>query len=718
MINFPYASLFNSSCDKQWIFESDDITLTNDDFVLESLVIEECAGESETYTPGSYSASKLTVSVYKTNFSYIGQRFAVSLIVDGHTDTPLTFQHFTVYSDKLSSDRRTRELVMYDDLYNLDKFDISYYYNAFMEGTENVTGKDLRDWFFQFMYNYAEDHPQENLPLLEQEETTLPNDNVIIPYATTVHGFTASQLFKSILHFNCCNGIMGRNDKVRYVFPPAYGATPAKIVANQGYRECRYEEYQVQVTSVIVQDGDKAGITGYGIGGTGLTLTGNTLFYKNENLGQIATNVLSKLNGYFTPFECTIRGNPCIECGDVVEIHTDTGYFQSYIIKRTISGIQGLLDEWETQCPEQIIDPFDLGDIAEISAGYIGDSSIEQDEDGNTYIDHANTAWKLRSAKINDAGDRYYTYLTKNKNFVVSNDEYGAHTAENDVTDQCQIGSKSYPWKAGYFNELHVGSGDSSRTVQEQFIAMIRNIGFRLLQEPSNVSVVYDPLPKVVRIKWEDPDDLNTNRPVPAIWAGTVVIRGESADMLHRWDGELIAETTVRNQYSLEELIDDTIEFEEGETYYYGIFPYDDNGCYRFTKIVPVEIIPMPIPDITSLSAQNTDITVTWHVPTEYEWESIKLVYKKGSVPQNDSDGRVIEITESGGTILQNLSEYSTYYFKVFSVEESTYFEFESEEQHINTSAFGAYRALLDSVTITRAGSDYVEDEIIITKNT
>ena len=93
MINFPYASLFNSSCDKQWIFESDDITLTNDDFVLESLVIEECAGESETYTPGSYSASKLTVSVYKTNFSYIGQRFAVSLIVDGHTDTPLDIDY-------------------------------------------------------------------------------------------------------------------------------------------------------------------------------------------------------------------------------------------------------------------------------------------------------------------------------------------------------------------------------------------------------------------------------------------------------------------------------------------------------------------------------------------------------------------------------------------------------------------------------------------------
>ena len=46
--------------------------------------------------------------------------------------------------------------------------------------------------------------------------------------------------------------------------------------------------------------------------------------------------------------------------------------------------------------------------------------------------------------------------MTKNKNFIVSNDELGGHNADNDVTDLCCIGSKNYPWGSGYFQNLYV----------------------------------------------------------------------------------------------------------------------------------------------------------------------------------------------------------------------------------------------------------------------
>lgn len=96
-----------------------------------------------------------------------------------------------------------------------------------------------------------------------------------------------------------------------------------------------------------------------------------------------------------------------------------------------------------------------------------------------------------------------------------------------------------------------------------------------------------------VKIKWTDPPDIITNEPVPTTWDGTVVVRKEGSAPLHRWDGVLIVDSTTRDEYSTTALIDNTIE--EGKTYYYGIFPYDTSGYYRYTKVAKVYITPQII---------------------------------------------------------------------------------------------------------------------------
>ena len=89
-------------------------------------------------------------------------------------------------------------------------------------------------------------------------------------------------------------------------------------------------------------------------------------------------------------------------------------------------------------------------------AGYIGGSPIITTSDSYA-VEHAQNAWKLRSGYINGQIDtKYYVSLTKNRNLVVSNSKDEIHTAENDVTDQCNIGTKSYPWRYGYFNRLYM----------------------------------------------------------------------------------------------------------------------------------------------------------------------------------------------------------------------------------------------------------------------
>ena len=570
MINFLYYNLFNSSCDKQWIFESDDITLTNPDLVTESLEIEEGVSENIDYTPGTYTASKLSVDVFKTDISYIGKRFSVTLIVNGHTESPLTFPEFTVYSDKLSSDRRSRTLEMYDDLYKLSSIDIATAYNTYMKSAGDKTVGMLRTWFFAYLPLNVE-----GFPALSQVITTLPCDDVVVPYTVDVGTMLASDFFKALLHINCCNAIIGRDGKVRYVYPPEYQATPQVTVLNQNYRNCEYEEYTVQFKGIKVIEPSITVEASETATGTIISLSGNCMFYQQseESLGEIAYADKNKMVGrHFVPFTCEIRGNPCIECGDIIEIHTDTGVFQSFIIRRTLKGIQALVDTWETGSPENLDEPFDLGDISDVSYGYIGDAAVRTDEDGNSYVDQSNCTWKLRSYPINDEelpeGTRYYTYLTKNKNLIVSTDETGGHNAENDATDDCNVGSPNYPWNAGYFKNLYIDGEEVGKSTTTAY--MVQNAMECDIEQSEEI---------VLQATF------NTNKGISAIFNGQAKLHS-SADAVitvrYYLDNEIedyIGEqTVVANGYTMLHLYKNFPALEENTSYVLKITMTVSNG--------------------------------------------------------------------------------------------------------------------------------------------
>ena len=118
------------------------------------------------------------------------------------------------------------------------------------------------------------------------------------------------------------------------------------------------------------------------------------------------------------------------------------------------------------------------------------------------------------------------------------------------------------------------------------FVEAIRNIGFRLLDEPSDASASYDADNQEISLKWKDPLDISTNEPCPATWAGTVVIKKENSAPKNRWDGTLLVDNTTRNNYSVNALVDNNVL--ANKMYYYGIFPYDTKGDYRFTKCIGV----------------------------------------------------------------------------------------------------------------------------------
>lgn len=211
---------------------------------------------------------------------------------------------------------------------------------------------------------------------------------------------------------------------------------------------------------------------------------------------------------------------------------------------------------------------------------------------------------------------------------------------------------------------------------------LIRNIGFRLLNEPSGVQVMYDEDNNAVKLKWTDPNDINTFEPLPVEWAGTVVVRNDNGAPLHPWDGTLIVDSTTRDEYKNDWLVDDN-NIQRGATYYYGVFPYhlalDDANhpinYYRYTKVVSIvagsDLQPAII---TNLEVDGVNVTVSFEIPAlkNGSYASITLVAKKDGTPLSVDDGDKFVTLSASDTskVVSGLDELSRYYFVIFSEDE------------------------------------------------
>ena len=81
-----------------------------------------------------------------------------------------------------------------------------------------------------------------------------------------------------------------------------------------------------------------------------------------------------------------------------------------------------------------------------------------------------------------------------------------------------------------------------------------------------------------VSLTWSDPADIVVDGTTLAAWEGTLVVRKAGSAPANRNDGTVIVDNKVRNQYSVNALTDNTVEY--GITYYYRFFPYTTNGAY------------------------------------------------------------------------------------------------------------------------------------------
>ena len=398
VVNYKYGDLFKKdTVDKQLSIVSDDgkINITNTELHQEKFELTESLCSEQELTFGSCEAAMIKFTVSNTFLPMKGRWMTVRMSLGGHADIPFQFGRYKVDSDTPTADRSCRDVVAYDALYDILNADVAAWYNTVFPSHEEqktdedgtittvtvydpVTMKQFRNSFFKHFR-------------IEQADITLINDNMSIEktVAVTASNETSSdteessiigesmsgkEVLSCICEINGCMGHMGRDGKFHYIYLeqeiqglyprndlyPADDLFPRDPKSNRIgkdlYITAEYEDFLVKTINKlqIREQKNDIGVI-VGTGDNAYVIEDNFLVYGKgtKELKGIANNVLSKIRGIvYRPFTADCKGNPCLEVGDAVRLPTRYELIESYILKRTLKGIQALRDDLEADGEE------------------------------------------------------------------------------------------------------------------------------------------------------------------------------------------------------------------------------------------------------------------------------------------------------------------------------------------------------------------------------
>lgn len=363
MIDFEMKDLFfKSSVEKQWIIEAVDTgaRITNEELEQQSIELTESLCSEERLRFGSCEASALKFKVHNVVFPLKNQKIKVTIQLNKNQSIPFLLGEYRVYSDKPTADKRYREIVAYDSMYDILGVDVAEWYNGL---TFPKTLKDFRDSFLGYLG-------------IEQEKTELPNDKMIVTKTIEPSELSGKTVITSVCEINGCFGHIGRDGKFRYVFLgeliegvypstelfPSNDLFPSEPqnsikIPKQYYQNATYEDFKTEKINKLQINTEENDI-GYihGDGDNCYIVQDNLLCYgmKKNDLEKVAKNmyeVIKKVS--YRPSKIETIGNPCLEVGDGIRLQTKYKIIYTYILQRTIKGIQTLKDAYEANGEER-----------------------------------------------------------------------------------------------------------------------------------------------------------------------------------------------------------------------------------------------------------------------------------------------------------------------------------------------------------------------------
>lgn len=329
------------------------ITIQNEDIKGETLQIIERLENSDNLRFEGCNATTFTCEVTDLTQNITGEYIVVKVTVN-NTDIPL-FKGFVDEVTNLNHEDMTCKITAYDRLKEINDKDITLWYNSL---TFPVTLKYMRDSFFAYCG-------------LTQVETILPNDTQTVTKTITDKVISGGTIIKGICQLNARYGKINRNGQFEYIKlrPIVEGLYPAddlypdddvypaeenanELISRANYISIEYEPYKTaRITKVNIYGKNGARTGTYGTADTNIfSIADNKIAHGLTNANATAQNIYNELwQIEFTPANIKLLGRPYLEIGDSVSLVTNKRMVRTYILQRTLSGIQAMTDLFESK---------------------------------------------------------------------------------------------------------------------------------------------------------------------------------------------------------------------------------------------------------------------------------------------------------------------------------------------------------------------------------
>ena len=331
-------------------FPDDNITITNADIVAESLTLEEALNEDVALSFTGCIASRFSFEIADIVQDLRGHKVTAQIAIGTQDPVPLFFGYVDTQDNQSHQDVVTR-FECYDPLVSKinERHVTAWYKNLSFPRTV----KSFRDAFFSHLG-------------ISQRTISLPNDGLQMTGQTIDdEEITGGQIIKYICQLN---GVFGQFDRYGYfkykqITPITKGLYPAvdlypspdlfpsrenaNIDASSIYSAIQYEPFEVDYITGVKIIGSSGTTEGsFGDLTNPLTISDNPLAWAVD-MNLAAQNLLVQVSGlWFVPSQIRAVGLPYLECGDAVFINTKKNIVRSYILSRTLSGIQAIEDEY------------------------------------------------------------------------------------------------------------------------------------------------------------------------------------------------------------------------------------------------------------------------------------------------------------------------------------------------------------------------------------
>lgn len=353
------GQFLKDSVDKQLSIVTDDgqIHITNNELHQEQFELTESLCSESELTFGSCEAGMVKFTVSNIFSGLKDKWITIQMVLAGNMANPFQIGRYKVYSDTPEADRTKRDIVAYDALYDMINADVAEWYNTLLPDKDSTTTmKAFRNSFFGHFG-------------IEQADIQLVNDDMKVEKTVEPEELSGATVLNCICEINGCFGHIGRDGRFHYIYLeqeiqglyprndlyPAddlYPREPKSTrVGKKLYISAQYEDFLVKTIDKlqIRKEEDDIGVI-VGSGTNAYVIQDNFLVYGkgSEELTGIANNIYGRIRGIiYRPFSADCKGNPCIEVGDAVRLPTRYEIIESYVLKRTLKGIQALRDEYE-----------------------------------------------------------------------------------------------------------------------------------------------------------------------------------------------------------------------------------------------------------------------------------------------------------------------------------------------------------------------------------